>query len=110
MQVLDHLRDIAQNDASIFRRQLAKEDIARLERLGELAEATDDLESFRKDGLYIGWTQNDMRTHDLQVSIQALLDAYFAWNGSPTPETEEAVVSAWEAFHRDRLNKLIHCL
>ncbi|MCA8887700.1 MAG: hypothetical protein KDA46_02650 [Parvularculaceae bacterium] len=110
MSLTQRLEEIAKNDESIFRRQLAKEDLARLLKLEALAANAADLNAFRKEGLYIGWTQGDMRTHDLRDSIEALLDAFYAAHLNHSPEAEQALAAAWDAFHRDRLKKLIHCL
>lgn len=110
MSLTQRLEDIAKNDESIFRRQLAKEDLVRLSRLEALAANADDLNAFKKEGLYVGWTQGDMRTHDLRDSIDALLDAYYDAHTNHSPEAELKLTAAWDAFHRDRLNKLIHCL
>jgi len=110
MQIIDELREIAEKDESLFRRQLAKEDIARLERLAALAKAAADLEAFKKDGLYIGWTQNDMRTHDLRDTLLALLDAFYALTQEANEANEQALTAAWIKFRDDRLEKLIHCL
>ncbi|MEZ5895716.1 MAG: hypothetical protein R3C40_04475 [Parvularculaceae bacterium] len=104
------LEEIANNDESIFRRQLAKEDLTRFSRLEALAANATDVNVFRKDGLYIGWTQGDMRTHDLRDSIETLLDAFYAARLNHSPEAEQKLAAAWDAFHRDRLKKLIHCL
>ncbi|MGV6820482.1 MAG: hypothetical protein ACWA5T_08290 [Parvularcula sp.] len=110
MQIIDQLREIAEKDESLFRRQLAKEDIARLERLDELVKTAADIDAFKKDGLYIGWTQNDMRTHDLRDTLLVLLDAFYAAKQDPSEANEQALTAAWIKFRDDRLEKLIHCL
>ncbi len=108
MHLQDQLKEIAKNHDSLFRRQLAKEDLARFERLREMALASETLEAFVKDGLYAGWTQNDMRTHELKETIVPVLDAFYeVVRGSGEDDKLQA---AWAAFEADRLNKLIHCL
>ncbi len=111
MELLDRLKQAATSDESFFRRHLAKEDIARLEKLHALALASADVEEFRKSGFYLGWTQADMRTHDLRESLLVLLDAYFSSARHPDDADQERLLcAAWEAFDRDRLKKLLHCL
>jgi hypothetical protein len=109
MDLQGQLKEIAKNHDSLFRRQLAKEDLARFERLREMALASETLEAFIKDGLYAGWTQNDMRTHELKETILPVLEAFYGLvRGTQGEET--ALKTAWSAFEVDRLNKLIHCL
>jgi hypothetical protein len=108
MDLQGQLKEIAKNHDSLFRRQLAKEDLARFERLREMALASETLEAFIKDGLYAGWTQNDMRTHELKETILPVLEAFYAVVRDSGDE--EILQAAWAAFEVDRLNKLIHCL
>lgn len=108
MKLKDQLKEIAKSHDSLFRRQLAKEDLTRFERLQEMALASKSLEAFVKDGLYAGWTQNDMRTHELKETIVPVLEAFYAVVRDSGDE--EILQTAWAAFEVDRLNKLIHCL
>jgi hypothetical protein len=110
MRLLERLQDQASTDDSIFRRQLAKEDLARLEILRRLATQASDLEAFRKEGKYIGWTQGDMRTHDLRETLDKFLDAFFSAARTPDPNSEATLEAAWITFHNDRMEKLVHCL
>ncbi len=111
MQLIEQLAAIKENDESIFRRQLAKEDLARLEKLDLLFKTAESRETFNKDGLYIGWTQGDMRTHDLKDAVLILLDAFYDAASTPgDADAERKLLEVWEKFHRDRLDKLVHCL
>ena len=52
-----------------------------------------------------------MRTHELMDRLTPLLDAMYDWRRcGPTPETEQALRSAWDRFHIERMRKLLHCL
>ncbi len=110
MRLIENLEDIAQNHESLFRRQLAKEDLARIEKLALLVKTSDDLAAFLKEGLYIGWTQNDMRTHELADRINPLLGAFYDIWTSGISEQETQIAPLWAAFERERLQKLVHCL
>lgn len=110
MRLKAQLTQLAESDDSYFRRHLAREDLARLDKLSALKETAADLEQFLKEGLYIGWTQNDMRTHELKDTLVPFLTVLFIWYENETPENEEAVSETWSAFEADRLKKLVHCL
>jgi hypothetical protein len=111
MQVMELLKATSENDESYFRRALAKEDLARFERLTALAASSADFDAFRKAALYIGWTKDDMRTHDLRGSLDRLLAIFYRLGTAPaTPGDDAALAAAWTEFHEDRLRKLIHCL
>jgi len=53
------------SEASMFRAQLLREDLARLRRLCELAAAAADRESYAAAARRLGWTQGDTRTPEL---------------------------------------------
>lgn len=98
-------------EQSMFRAQLLREDVARLRRLVDMADEHDDRDDFRKAGAYIGWTNGDMRTHELMDRLNPLLDTmYDWWRGGQAPEAEQALRSAWDSFHIERMRKLLHCL
>lgn len=95
----------------MFRAQLLREDVARLRQLAELAEQNGDREEFRKAGAYIGWTNGDMRTHELMDKLGPLLDAMYDWQrGGRSVDGEQALRDAWDEFHVERMRKLLHCL
>ena len=108
MQICDELQSRLQREESMFRAQLMREDIVRLERLVALADSSEDLAAFKKAGTYISWTQNDMMTHLLASSLDGLLDAIYAWR--KTAGDEAAINTAWLAFCAERNEKLIKCL
>lgn len=111
MRLVAELTRICEQEQSPFRAQLLREDIARLTRLQVLAAEHDTLEAFVEAGLYIGWTRDDMRTHELKEPLQALLrDIYRSRRSQGDPAAEEAVVQSWIRFNRARMSRLIHCL
>lgn len=111
MQLLEQMEDIAANSDSMFRRALAKEDAARLRKLCELAETAPSLEAYMKDGLYIGWTRDDMRSWELKDQLEPLMKAIFTLVREPDTEgIEEAINSAWPPFNQHRMKILVHCL
>ncbi len=111
MHLRTELEQRVESEESLFRAQLLREDIARLRRLEAMAREHADLESFAKDGLYIGWTQGDFRTHELVEPIQALLAAFHAYEtGGRSGAQDQALRAAWEAFDRQRMEKLLGCL
>ncbi len=111
MQLVDKMRQRLEGEDSPFRAQLIKEDIARLTKLQAMALEHDDLESFCKAGLYIGWTRDDFRTHDLKDQLDVLLGSIYArQREGATPSSEKAVIDAWVSFNTARMEKLVHCL
>ncbi|NNE24560.1 MAG: hypothetical protein HKN11_18320 [Rhizobiales bacterium] len=108
MQIRDELQSQLQCQESMFRAQLMREDIARLDKLVTLADDSQDLAAFKKAGTYIGWTQNDMMTHLLASSLDSLLDAIYAWRAGTGDEA--AINTAWTDFCTERNEKLIKCL
>lgn len=111
MNFIEELESRVAGEESMFRAQLLREDVARLRRLIELADEHDDRDEFRKAGAYIGWTNGDMRTHELMCQLTPLLDAMYDWRrGEPAYEDDGALRSAWDKFHIERIRVLLHCL
>ncbi len=111
MHLIEELESLLANEESMFRAQLMREDVARLKTLVDLAGHHADREAYVKAGTYIGWTNGDIRTHELLEELVPLLQAVHAYAlGGRTPELDIAVRDAWDAFHIARMRKLIHCL
>ncbi len=76
-----------------------------------LAESAPDLAYFRKAGMRVGWTQGDLRTHELRAPLEALLDAVYAWEpGAAGAQGEDRIEAAWRELHRARMERLLGCL
>jgi hypothetical protein len=111
MKFIEELETTLAAEKGMFRAQLLREDVARLRQLVELADTYADREAYRKAGTYIGWTNGDMRTHELVELLTPVLDAvYDLRRGGQSPEAEQALRSAWDAFNIERMHKLLHCL
>ncbi len=111
MHLLEEMEQRQETEESYFRAHLLREDIARLRKLETLIGEQDSLEGFLKEGLYIGWTQGDFRTHELKQPLEALLAAFHAYEtGGRSDEQDASLRSAWQAFDRERMEKLIGCL
>jgi len=74
MKLLNELRQTADRLDSVFQAQLMREDIERIEKLVEMAKAAKRYDEFEKAGLYLGWTQGDMRTFELTGELKPFLD------------------------------------
>ena len=82
MRLLDQLDDTAETSESMFRRVLAKEDARRIRALCDLAAQTPSIADYLKNGLYIGWTRDDMRTWELKDQLTPLMEAIYAFQRS----------------------------
>ena len=111
MQLLDQLDELAETSDSLFRRVLAREDAVRLRKLWDLAASAPSLDAYMKDGLYIGWTRDDMRTWELKEQLDPLMAAIFTCRHAPeTDGIEETINAAWALFNQHRMKILVHCL
>ncbi len=111
MHLIEEMRTWIEAEESPFRAQLLREDVARLERLTELAQSQDSYEAYAKEGLYIGWTQGDFHTQQLKEPIEALMAAFHAYKtAGGTDAQDRAVRETWGVLHRARLEKLVRCL
>jgi hypothetical protein len=111
MKLIETLRRRAAEEPSMFRAQLLREDVARLEKLEALARDKPDPAAFRTAALRIGWTQGDARTHELREPLERLLALFHERETGPRgadldPEIEES----WLEFHRCRMERLVGCL
>ena len=111
MKILDNLRAQQAHEDSMFRAQLLREDIARLERLIDMAKTSANLAEFERTGLSVGWTQNDMMTHQLKPPLVRLLAAIYVHTvEGPSNTRETELAKAWQDFAHTRLQKLVRCL
>ena len=111
MRLLDTLQRLVAEEASPFRAQLAREDVARVRQLQALARSAPDLASFKQRGTRIGWTQGDLRTHELRAPLDMLLEGVYAYEkGARDAEQEERIDAAWRDLHRTRMERLVGCL
>jgi hypothetical protein len=111
MQLLEWLEARLRGEESAFRSQLLREDLARLERLRQLAGAIPDAVAFRKEAMMIEWTPGNARTRELEPALGPLLEAFHAAAVSGTADgAEERLLTAWQAFEARRLERLVGCL
>lgn len=113
MRLLDQLDDTAETSESMFRRVLAKEDARRIRALCDLAAQTPLIADYLKNGLYIGWTRDDMRTWELKDQLTSLMEAIYAFQrseGVDKDAIEGRIDDAWAAFNQHRMKILVHCL
>jgi hypothetical protein len=111
MDLRARLEGDLRDEESYFRAQLLREDLARLERLQELAATEPDLAAFKKAGLMIGWTPGDTRTWELRATLDPLLEAFYASaTGGGSADADGRLLAAWEAFDAERMERLVGCL
>lgn len=111
MKLLDELRKTADQLESAFQAQLMREDIARIEQLVELARTAATYEDYERAGLYLEWTQGDLRTFELTADLKPFLEAVHATaNTAATDATDRQIRDTWITFNTARMNKLIGCL
>lgn len=103
MRLIATLESRIAAEGSLFRRQLMKEDVARLRKLLDLKAATKNRDDFMRDGRHVGWTQGDFRTHEVEGTLAPFLEAVFDGD-------EAAIERLWGPFETDRLEKLTGCL
>jgi hypothetical protein len=111
MRLIEELERHIEQEQSLFRAQLLREDLARLSKLRELARSAADAAAYQKGALRIGWTPGDLRTHELRAPLDVLLDAVYAYETGNTRDAQEAcIVAAWHELHRIRMERLVGCL
>jgi hypothetical protein len=111
MRLIESLRRRAAAEDSLFRAQLLREDVARLEKLVQLARDSSDLSTFKAAGLRVGWTQGDARTHELQPALERLLELIHQHETTARgTDLEAAIEEAWLELHRTRMERLLGCL
>ena len=111
MRLIDDLIGRLAVEQSLFHAQLLREDVARLNKLRELARSAGDLAAFKKGSLRLGWTQGDARTHELREPLEALAEAVYACETEAAGDEWEArAIEAWAELHRVRMERLVGCL
>lgn len=108
VQLIRDLERLLAGEESLFRAQLLREDIARLRKLEQLADASPDLEAFRKGGLRLGWTQGEARTGEIREPLERFLAAVYGVKKGTG--SEAGAIEAWNELHRARMERLIGCL
>ena len=111
MDLIQALESRAEHEGSPFQKQLLLEDIERLKKIWDLCEVHSDQQEFLKAGLFIGWTNGDLRTTELKEPIENLLRSIFKLcKEGANEEAERDVRQAWITFIQIRMEKLVHCL
>ena len=111
MRLVDELERGLSSEESYFRRQLLREDLARVRRLRELAQDVAERARFLAEGARLGWTRGDERTAELAPALEPLLAAVWDYEHGVTGEASEALlVRAWHALARERIERMIGCL
>ncbi len=103
MNLMQALERAAAAEESLFRRQLLREDVARLGNLEALRGSSPDLDAFKKAGMRLGWTQGDARTAEIREPLETLLAAVYEGDDS-------RITEAWNELHRVRMERLLGCL
>jgi hypothetical protein len=111
MDLLARLESDLRNEEGYFRAQLLREDVARLRRLKELAATAPNIDAFKKEGRMIGWTPGDARSWELGETLDPLLEVFYATATCSSGEDADArLLTAWQAFDRQRMERLVGCL
>ncbi|NNF80989.1 MAG: hypothetical protein HKN05_23450 [Rhizobiales bacterium] len=110
MTLSEELKTVMARTQSVVQKQLLLEDIARIERLEDLAKACPSYEEFEHQGLFIGWTQGDFRTPELHPVLKPLLKTLHQAMHSPSDGAEEEVRTCWITFNQERSKRLVGCL
>lgn len=111
MRLVDELERRLDGEQSLFRAQLLREDLARMNRLQELARTALNLAEYKKASMRIAWTQGNLRTHELHAPLEALIEAVYEYEtGARSGEQEARIIEAWTELHRTRMERLVGCL
>lgn len=110
MSLIEELQAGVPSETSPFRAQLLREDIARLQKLAELAASADDTGSYRQAGRKLGWTPMDARTAELGEALERLLDAVRDETRGADAEATARARAAWLEITRIRLERMLGCL
>lgn len=111
MRLIEELERRLGEEQSLFRAQLLREDIARLNQLLELARTALDLAEYKKASMRIAWTQGNLRTLELRAPLEPLLEAIYTYEkGTHDSDPEARIIEAWTELHRVRMERLVGCL
>lgn len=110
MRLIDELNKLIADKPGLFREQLMREDVARLEKLEALARSTAEPESYRLAGRKLGWTSLDARTSELGGVLDELLEAVRETTLSWSVAADVRTVDAWRALAHLRMERLVGCL
>jgi hypothetical protein len=108
MRLIDELTQRLACESSVFRAQLLREDVARLQRLDALARSTPDAHAYRNAARRLGWTAQDARTHELGEPLDRLIDA--VRDGARGDDADARIRAAWIVLWDVRLERLVGCL
>jgi hypothetical protein len=110
MKLIDDMRALAAGETSMFAAQLLKEDIARLERLEQLAMSEPDAARYRNKAMLLSWTPGDLRTFELDPELGAFLTVVHDAVAANSTARDAEIVAAWRAFNKRRMDLLVGCL
>ena len=110
MQWIDELERQAVREASLFRAQLLREDVARLRELVELVRTVPDAEGFRRAGHRLGWVARDARSEEIGPALERLFEAVREAQRTADAADEARARDAWVELTRVRLERLVGCL
>ena len=111
MRLIDELERQAASEASVFRAQLLREDVARLRKLAGLARTVSDAAAIHAAARRLGWTALDARTSELAEPLGRLVDAVLRSQLSGAEAAhDQAMFGAWHELARLRLERMVGCL
>jgi len=111
LRLIEELERWLNREDSLFRAQILREDIARLEQLRKLARGAADIAAYRNAALRLGWTQGDARTHELGAPLDVLIEAVHEYEDGRCGDDREArIIEMWSELHRVRMERLVGCL
>ena len=110
MHLIDELERRIAAEPGLFRAQLMREDIARLQKLEVFARSMAEPDAYRRAGRRLGWTTHDARTSELGEKLEELLDAVREATVSPSDIADARAIEAWRALAQLRMERLVGCL